>query len=501
MNLRKKMLRCLIAFVMIFCFIADNELQQVYADTSYDTYSYNFWGDDVLQPPTYLPGETIDAGRMGTTLNYPEDMFLFNECFYIADTGNSRIVCLSNSGSLLWELGIFSHEGGEDSLNKPQGLCVTKEGHIYVADSGNGRIVEFDAERNFIREIIRPDTDLISASVDFIPTKIVVDEAGRIYCISYGINMGLLEFDKNGVFQGFMGATQVSTNMFDYIWKNYFSTAQQQERMETIIPTEYSNIFMDQENFIYATISNLDEDDFMNGADALRRLNPTGTDVLRRLGNYDIKGDLYTMSGGESDFSKFVDVSATTYGCYFVLDSTDGKVFAYDYDGNSLFIFGKKGNRVGSAAQAVAIGVSDEEEQIYIMDSIMNCILVYDITEYGRQLLSAYEKANAGDSQGAYAAWQDVLQFNANSEFAYIGIGKALLKEGDYKEAMKYFKLGNSRKYYTRAFKFYRKELMQENFSVIMTVLGCLLGALAVFWIYKKIKRLAGDARCNISKL
>ena len=70
--------------------------------------------------------------------------------------------------------------------------------------------------------------------------------------------------------------------------------------METIIPTEYSNIFMDQENFIYATISNLDEDDFMNGADALRRLNPTGTDVLRRLGNYDIKGDLYTMSGGET---------------------------------------------------------------------------------------------------------------------------------------------------------------------------------------------------------
>ena len=86
---------------------------------------------------------------------------------------------------------------------------------------------------------------------------------------------------------------------------------------------------------------------------------------------------------------------------------------------------------------------------------------------------------------------------NANCEVAYIGMGKSCLKEGDYKQAMKYFELGNSRKYYTRAFQFYRKELMQENFGKYM---GVIL-ALAVLWILfrtgRKIKRWVGEVRCK----
>ena len=500
MKQNKRLMICAAGLILIFCILV-SDAQTIYADTSYDTYSYNFWGDDVLQPPTYLPGDTIDSTVMGTTLSYPKDMFLYEGCLYIADTGNSRIVCLSEAGELLWELASFDHNGVADTLNQPQGISVTEEGSIYIADSGNGRIVEFDGERNFVREIVRPVTELISDTTEFIPTKVVSDKAGRIYCIAYGINMGLVEFDKYGEFQGFIGATEVSVSAFEYIWKNYFSTDAQQDRMETIIPTEYSNITLDSENFIFATISNLDMDDYINGADALRRLNPTGTDILRRLGNYSIIGDLYQTENNTTEgFSKFIDVCPTDYGCYFVLDSVDGKVFAYDYDGNSLFIFGSSGNRVGNAQEAAAIAASEGEEHIYILDSNLNSVLVYDITEYGQHLLSAYEKSNSGDSTGAYEEWQQVLNYNANSEFAYVGIGKTYLKEGEYKKAMDYFKLGNSRKYYTRAFKFYRKELMQENFALIMSCVGILIGVGIIFTIYKKIKRLVGEARCDISK-
>ena len=104
------------------------------------------------------------------------------------------------------------------------------------------------------------------------------------------------------------------------------------------------NIFVDEKNFVYATISNLSDEDLMNGADAVRRLNPTGTDVLRRLGNNDIIGDLYSTSDDE-DWSMFTDIAATDFGAYFILDNAGGKVFCYDYDGNSLFIFGGKGGK------------------------------------------------------------------------------------------------------------------------------------------------------------
>lgn len=491
-----KKFRACTCILLCFVFLIF-DINYAYADAPYESYSYDFWEEDVVQPPAYLHKKTIDANVLGTALNYPEDMIISENKIYVADTANSRILILDLEGQVLNDISSFQREGRSDSFNKPKGIFVTAAGHIYIADSGNGRIVELTSEGEFIRIIGRPVTDLIADSQAYTPTKVVVDKAGRIYVICYGINMGLVEFNKHGVFQGFMGATKVSVSTFDYIWKNYFSSKAQKDRMETIIPTEYSNIFIDNESFVYTTISNLSASDYMKGADAVRRLNPTGTDILRRLGNYPIIGDLYSTSE-TADWSKFVDISATDYGCYFVLDSAGGKVFAYDYDGNNLFIFGSIGNREGNVQKPVAIGLSEDENKLYILDTLLNSILVYDITEYGRHLLSALEKNSLGDSEGAFKEWQEVLRVNANSEFAYIGIGKTYLKEGNYKEAMEYFQLGNSRKYYTKAFKFYRKDVMQDYFGLFMGIVGVVIFLGVSLIMYKKIKRWVGEIKCNV---
>lgn len=472
-----------------------------YADTMpYDTYSYNWWGEDVLQPPAYLYAGELSYLQSGTNLKNPQDLFIRDDVLYVADMDNNRVLALDAAGALLWEITNFSStDSPEDSFKQPQGVFVTEEGHIYVADSGNGRVVEFSPEREFIRAIGRPETELIAQSQNYVPTKVVVDNAGRIYVIAYGINMGLVEFDHNGEFQGFMGAAKVSVSMFEYIWKNYFSTSAQQQRMETIIPTEYSNIFVDQNNFVYATISNLSDDDHLNGADAVRRLNPTGTDVLRRLGNTPIIGDIY-MATDDAAWSSFTDIASTDYGTYFILDNAGGKIFCYDYDGNSLFIFGGKGGRAGLTRNPVALGLSEDESRLYVLDAQLGSILTYEVTEYGEALLGALKAHHDGNEELSYSLWQKVLLRNANSEVAYIGIGKTYLKEGHYKEAMEYFELGNSRKYYTKAFKFYRKELMQDNFGKYMGVIAVLAVAAILYAVYKKLKRWVGEAKCNISK-
>ncbi len=436
------------------------------ADMPYDTYSYNYYGEDVAQPHVYIYEETLTF--KDEPLKNPQDMFVKDGYFYIADTGNSRIIKTNEKQETL--LIITSGRDESDTLSKPQGVFVTEEGHIYVADSGNGRLVEYDVDGTFIREIGRPETDLIDDSVVYTPQKVVVDNDGRIYVTAYGINMGLLEFSSAGVFQTFMGAAKVTVSTFEYIWKNYFSTDEQKARMATIIPTEYSNIFVDSDNFIYATISNLTAEDAMNGGDMVRRLNPTGDDILRRLGNYDITGDLYSSTDG--DFSSFVDVAATDYGCYFLLDNANGKVFGYDYDGNSLFAFGRKGNREGNVQNAVALGINEDASELYILDYQLNSILVYSLTDYGNYLLSALRLNDKGDSDGSIAAWKEVLRLNSNSEFAYTGLGKNYLAEGDYKTAMEYFKNGNNRKYYSKALYYYRKELMEDHFGTIMAVIA-----------------------------
>lgn len=492
---KKVMISTLLILCMLPVLLSVNSTI-AYADVPYQTYSYNSWGEGVVQPHAYLYSGKLTSKEFGTTLNYPQDLFIYQNEIFIADTDNSRILKMSDSGEILMEL--TCAESMDDPLNKPQGVFVTDEGHIYVADTNNGRIVEFDSDGSFIRAIGRPVTDLISDTQEYRPTKVVVDHTGRIYAIAYGINMGLVEFNRDGRFQGFMGAAKVSVNAFEYIWKNYFSTEEQQARMQTIVPTEYSNIFVDQEDFLYATISNLSDEDYMEGADAIRRLNPTGKDILRRLGSNPIIGDLY--SNKDSDWSVFSDVCATDYGCYYILDSAGGKIFAYDYDGNSLFCFGAVGNREGMMQKPTALGITENADKIYVLDSLLDCILIYDITEYGRCLLSALELNSKGDSQGSNQEWQKVLKLNANCELAYIGLGKTYLKEGNYRKAMDYFKLGNSRKYYTKAFYYYRKTVMEDNFSKLMAgIIAVVLLVMVIYWV-KRLRRWVGEVRCTMSK-
>lgn len=479
-----------ICFTLMSALLLVSSTLTAKASMPYDSYNFNYYGEEVLQPHTYLYTDSLTSAEFGTSLKYPSDMVIKNEMIYIADTGNSRILVTDMTGKVVEE--IKSADGKDDVLNGPQGLFVTDEGHIYVADSNNGRIVEYDEEFKYLRTIGRPVTTLVSDRVIYTPTKIVVDNANRIYVIAYGINMGLLEFNYDGEFQGFMGAAEVSVSKFTYIWKNYFATEAQQIRMDTIVPTEYSNIYVDDENFIYATINNLDEDDFMEKADAIRRLNPTGVDVLRRLGNYEIIGDL----NGRETHSSFCDVISTDYGCYFVLDDSLGKVFAYDYDGNSLFVFGKKGTKDGNVQKPSAIAFGKDESEIYILDNILGSVMKYEITEYGQHLLDALYLDDIGDAEGANAEWMEVLKYNSNNEMAYIGLGKTFLTEGNYKQAMEYFKLGNSRKYYSKAFYYYRMELMENNFSKIMLAIGGLIVLVIVIKAIFKFRRWVGDVKC-----
>ena len=80
--------------------------------------------------------------------------------------------------------------------------------------------------------------------------------------------------------------------------------------------------------------------------------------------------------------------------------------------------------------------------------------------------------------------WNEVLRLNANYELSYVGIGKALLRKGEYKEAMKNFKLGYNRTYYSKAFKLYREEIVGKYFGVIVVVILCIF---LIPFIYRKV--------------
>ena len=61
------------------------------------------------------------------------------------------------------------------------------------------------------------------------------------------------------------------------------------------------------------------------------------------------------------------------------------------------------------------------------------------------------------------------MNMNGNYDLAYIGIGRSLLRQKKYHEAMEYFKLKLDDDNYSKAFKQYRKEWVEDHIVIIFT--------------------------------
>ena len=108
-------------------------------------------------------------------------------------------------------------------------------------------------------------------------------------------------------------------------------------------PTEFTNLDMDEEGFIYAT----------NGQDRenVKKLNAQGNDILRREG-YQLRR---VTSAIRSDGpSRLIDIDVGDSDIYSVLDCK-GRIFTYNGDGYLLYVFGGMGNRMGQFNTPVAL--------------------------------------------------------------------------------------------------------------------------------------------------
>ena len=80
--------------------------------------------------------------RKKMNISNPHDIALDkNENVYIADSGNNRILVLDKNGSLLRIIGINGKAAGQ--FVNPFGVTVSLDDVVTVADTGNGRLQQF----------------------------------------------------------------------------------------------------------------------------------------------------------------------------------------------------------------------------------------------------------------------------------------------------------------------------------------------------------------------
>lgn len=489
----KKIIKSIGTLALAAMVFATSSLSVLASGETY-TYNYDYWGDVQNSPDAYTVTNVYTASSFGLDTNFrsPQGMFVKDNMVYICDTGNNRIVQLERTGTEQFEVVriIDTIKGNTDvkSISNPTDIAVSDEGDIFISDNGNARIVKVDSDLNYLLQFDLPVDSTVNAESTFQPSKIVIDTAGRVYCIATTINQGLCKYEPDGTFSGFVGATPVTFNWVDYIWKK-FATQEQRVRMASFVPTAYDNIYIDHEGFIYACAGGMDEDDLDSGAaDAIRKLNLMGDNILVQNGEYPAYGDLYWGKGGGYEGpSYFTDVTVFENDIYVCLDKNRGRLFGYDDQGKTVFCFGGNGNMDGYFRLPTAIEHMGHD--LLVLDSLDCSVTLFTPTEFGELIYSAIEDFDEGNYEASGESWKKVMELDGNYDLAYIGIGRSLLRQKKFGEAMDYFELKYDDENYSKAYKQYRKEWVENNIVIIVIViLAAFLIPMSIGRI-KKIKR------------
>lgn len=471
--------RAIVLLIMSFIFFIQFAQVPVSAtEAPYSGYTYDAYGRSVPTPITYTPEETTYGEDLGIgVFKGGEDLFVYDNKLYILDTGNNRIVVLDSDMKLVSEISKFVDKYGKESpLNNPKGLFI-KNDLLYIADTDNSRIITADFNGNILSDLKTPQSSLISPDAGFKPTKLVVDRANNIYVQCAGYYSGLVEYNKKGEFKGFYGGNRVQLTfslLTIQFWKSIFNK-EQRESLQRFVPVEYSNIFISGD-FIYTATKTTE-----TSRDEVQKLNPMGVNVLHTSTGQPINfGDLeVAIHRGIKYDNAFVDIHVDKEGIISVLDETKGRVFLYDQEVNLLGTFGASGSQKG--AFKIPTAIEKINNNYVILDKEKRSLTVFKESEYMSYIRKGIKDYSSGLYKESIEQWRNVLRYNSGYTLAYKSIGRAMLQNKEYIEALRYLRLGHDQEGYSRALGVYRKEFVRQYFLLIV------IGIVLFLYLFNKL--------------
>lgn len=432
----------------------------------YGSYTYNTSGDAVASPDAYYVKKVLTGVEAGAGVySSPSDFCLDEQGnMYIADSGNNRIVCLDKSGMFVRDFYEFYTANGVTTLSNPTGIFVGK-GKMYISDTANARVLVCDTDGRVIRELTKPTESLYPQNMAFSPERIVVDSRGKVYVLCDGVYYGAVTYDENGKFKGFFGCNEIPVTLSliaDYAWRKILNY-NQRSQLERYLPSSYSSIDIAADDFIYVCTPSGDK-----GATA-SKLNQKGSNVLSEATFYET---------GLLNKNSYSDVASDGKGFINCLDRANLRVLQYDAEGNLLFAFGLRGSRKGGFVEPIAVATYNES--VYVLDRTKCSVTQFVPTQFGTAVRTATDYYIQGQFEMAIEPWKQVLEINSGYENAYLGIGKSLYFSGDYETAAEYFEVADNKEWNSKAFKEIRSAWLHKYFVYFLMGLLILAAALVV---------------------
>ncbi|MCL2092723.1 MAG: YIP1 family protein [Treponema sp.] len=412
---------------------------ELFSQSTAVSFARNRRGFAVPTQDAYLPEHTIT----GLGLSNPENIgFGSNDILYIADTGNRRIVLFDTiSGTLVREIRY-------EEFRSPRGLFVTPDDYLYVADSAAQAVYIFNPADELIRTIYAP-TSVAFGDTDFAPMRVGVDPRGSMYIIGEGVYNGIIHLSNEGEFLGFFTANR-TTLTFAQLMQNIFFTDRQRQGLLDRLPLTLSNVFVDPRGIVYSVSMGRDE---AASGEAIKKHDMAGRNML-----------------GSTTGTSLTDISVDRFGNIFTA-STHGWIQVNTGDGEEIFYFGagplSNDDIAGWFTNLISIAVSSQG-YIWALDGTKAFLQSYSPTEYTLSIYRAQQLFNDGHYNEATREWTNVLRFNQMSVLAHNGLGKAWLYQEEFANAQYQFYVAGNREFYSQAFWETRNSWLLGNMSYIL---------------------------------
>lgn len=456
--------------------------------------SYTYWDDFGSNDKTAVyckPMYTVKTVITSDTLGKNEIAKLGDVCtdgngkVYVLDSGASKVYILDSKYKLKTTIRIKKQTGKKDTLKDASGIFV-KDGSIYIADTGNERVIVTDFHGTVKKELIRPDSKLIPDTFNYRPTKIVVDSKNYTYIACDGSYYGALVYSPNMEFLGFYGANTVKATAKDILqnlFNKFFSNDIKKGASVLALPYQFNDMVVGPQDFIYTATGTTGESQQKG---QINVMNPGGKNILdnedynfadTKVGSYKRVAYVQDIAG--------IDVDSE--GFFYALDRTYGRVFWYDRECNLLSVFGGgmgEGSQKGTFRLPNSITLSGSD--VLVGDGLKNSITVFSTTEYGRKVRSAQLKTLEDEFDSAKDDWSEIIKEDSNSQLAYRGLARAYYSAGDNEKASYYSKLGSDRETYSKVFSKVRQTFFEKWFAVIFFGIIVLTGCIIYLLVLKK---------------
>lgn len=418
------------AWIILLLALLGFSFSPAQANTPYTTWAIGPGGSLFQTQDAYRPYDEIELPIEG-----PEDFFVMPDgAMYLADTGNGRILKLKDFEIIA--------EYGQDFLENPSGIFVDPKGKMYITDAKTNLVVILDANGNLINQFGRPVEPLFGKRSEFLPRKIAVDARENLYIISEGSVNGIVQMNSLGNFIGYFGANSASTSL-RFILQRMFLSQEQLDQFIKNTAASPSNLAIDHQAMVYTVTSG------SSNREGIRKFTVSGKNI-------------FPNSFGSTSFR---DIHASEDGLVVAVDE-NGQLYEYDSRGTLLFVFGAKDKgeqRLGTLLDPTAI--SRYQEFIYVLDKGKNSIVIYESTAFARKVHQGVRLYMDGFYDEAQPYFEEVLDFNGSFIMAYQAIADAYYKQRDFSDALVNYRYAEDRRGYSQAFWELRNVIIQRYLS------------------------------------